>query len=470
MKYNRASRRMFLQGAGGAMLGIPLLSSLLPREARSDADDPPVRYLQWVTDHGQYEQNFWPAQQHAPTATATFGGQTFDGIRTRDLTSIGGTLSTVLGPEFDALRAKTNVIRGLGMVVDAHLHNACAPTCASYPREDNHIPFFSHSVDSVLETAASVYPLPVKSPALRMTPGVSSAYKWGSFSWTTQNGEAFKLPAHETTAAAADAVFGSGGEMPMEDPAVARRLRLVDRVLEDYRAVRDSGKLATADKVQLSNYMDLLGDVQRQIGLELPIGCERPAPVDEVDFDALHTNAINIAVAAMLCRATRVVAYHCYQGSPADYDEETFHAWAHDDANLHGGLMKWRYRQLARLIAAMDAFTDTDGKTLLDNSFLYAGNELSHPGHGEGHLQNMPVITAGGAGGRIATGQYIDFGGRLLNNLLVTVFATMGVAPAEYEREGVVGFGDYEGPNAGDFAAYLSDAERRAPLPFLYRG
>src|SRR5574342_1255895 len=108
-------------------------------------------------------------------------------------------------------------------------------------------------------------------------------------------------------------------------------------------------------------------------------------------------------------------------------------------------MQNYRYKQLAKLIATMDSFREADGRTLLENSFVYAGNELSDPGHGGSHLLGMPVITAGSAGGQLVTGQYIDFGGRLLNNLLVTVFAVMGLEPADYERNGVVGFGDYEG-------------------------
>jgi hypothetical protein len=82
----------------------------------------------------------------------------------------------------------------------------------------------------------------------------------------------------------------------------------------------------------------------------------------------------------------------------------------------------------------------------------------------------MPIITAGGAGGRLITGQYIDFGGRLMNNLLVTLFATMGLEPADYEQNGVVGFGDYEGNGSEAYSAYVSNDERRRPLPYLYRG
>jgi hypothetical protein len=198
--------------------------------------------------------------------------------------------------------------------------------------------------------------------------------------------------------------------------------------------------------------------------------CTPPGQLSESDFDVLHRNASDITVAALLCDSTRVVAYHCYQGSPSDYDEETFHAWAHDDASKHAPMQNWRYRQLATLLSTMDSFVESNGRSLLDNCVVYAGNELSDPGHGGNHLKSMPVITAGSAGGQLVTGQYIDFGGRLLNSLLITLFAVMGLQPADYERNGVPGFGDYQGRESERYAAYVSNTARRSPLPYLHVG
>lgn len=463
MKTNAVSRRMFLQGAGGFLLSIPTLSSLLsrPQRAQAQAASAPVRYVQWITDHGQFDANFWPAAQFAPSEVAV------ENVRVRPLSSISGRMSLVLGEDFDALRGKMNLVRGLDLMVTPTFHNACVPTCASWPREDNHIPFFSHSVDSILEKSSKVYPTPVRVGALRMTPGVSSSYKWGSFCWTTHEGKPFKLPAHSSSEAALNAVFtgGSGAN----DPVQAARLRLTDQVLEDYRSVSGSSSIGSADKQQLTHYMDLLADVQNRMKIETA-SCSRPGQQAETDFTVLHQNGTDIAVAALLCGATRVVAYHCYQGSPTSYDEETFHSWAHNDASKHGGMMQFRYKQLARLLRTLDQFRDPDGKTVLDNSMVYASNELSEPGHGGRHLQNMPIIVAGSAGGKLSTGNYIDFQSRLLNNMLVTAFAVMGLEPQDYERNDVQGFGDYQGNNAGKYAAYVTTAERRKPLPFLFQG
>jgi hypothetical protein len=462
----RFSRRMFLQasGTGAATLAIPTLWSLVPKASRAQEAAPSVRYVQWVTDHGVYADRFWP--------TAVPSEQPVAGVRAMALRDIPGRLSEVLGPEFDAIRDKINVVKGLDLMVSLNYHNACVPTCGSWPREDNHIPFFAHSVDSILEGSNKVYPAAARVPALRLTPGVSSAYKWGSFSWTTRNGAPFKLPAYDSTATAFSAVFGSGasaGDSPLVDPALAARVRLSDQVIDDYRAVMGGSSLSSADRQQLSDYMDLLADVQTRMQVQAP-QCTPPSQLTEGDFELLHKNATDIAVAGMLCGATRVVAYHCYQGAPDSYDEETFHAWAHDNAPLHANMQNWRYRQLAKLIETMDAFVESNGKTLLENSFLYAGNELSDPQHGGTHLKSMPIITAGNANGQLVSGQYIDYGGRLMNSMLITAFAAMGLEPADYERNGVVGFGDYEGREADRYAAYLSDSERRKPLPFLFAG
>jgi hypothetical protein len=469
MRAQLRSRRMFLQGAGGLLLAIPTLSSLLSRaeRARAQTAAAPVRYVQWTTNHGQYDSNFWPASEYDPTDPALLGGKPVSNVKARELASIPGPLSPVLGDAFDPVRAKLNLVRGLDLPVGAGYHNACVPTCGSWPRKEDHVPGFSYSVDSVLEQSDKIYPVTARVPALRLTPGVSSAYKWGSFCWTTRNGTPFKLPAYDTTEGALRAVFGDAAATA--DAARANRLSLTDSVIEDYRRVAGSPSLGASDKQLLTQYMDLLADVQRRTEVVLP-GCKGPELPQQVDFDVLHKNAIDISIAAMMCGATRIVAYHCYQGSPEQYDEETFHAWSHADPAKHCALMIYRYKQLANLLRAMDQVREPDGRTLLDNSLVYAGNELSDPGHGVKHLQNMPILLAGGAGGKLATGYYVDYARRLMNSVLVTIFQTMGLGPADYERNDVVGFGDYTGNNIGAYSTYLGDEERRKPLPFIYRG
>jgi len=106
------------------------------------------------------------------------------------------------------------------------------------------------------------------------------------------------------------------------------------------------------------------------------------------------------------------------------------------------------------MVKKLDAFKEADGSTMLDNSFVMWTNEMAE---GKLHsLISMPVLTAGGAGGKIRTGNFIDYRqgvtinadgygfyldlGRPYNEIFVTAFNAMGMQPADYERKGVQGF------------------------------
>jgi len=460
------SRRMFLRGATGALLGIPFLSSLLPRGARGQMATPPVRYVQWVTNHGQYPENFFP-----DGATPMSMPEVAPRVRAQSLSAFAGRLSPVLGSAFDGIRDHFNVLRGLDVIHRRNLHNASAPTCGSANWGDDGggpcdshlcIPF-AHSVDAVLEDYPGLYPSPVRTPVLRLTPGLSSRTKWGSFCW--RDGE--RLFAHDTTSGAVDAVFGSGEDVP-EESSESRRAALLDDVLDDYRRVRDGGRISRTDQARLDDYMDLVSGVRARLEIDAP-RCVAPELAEEVDFDAMQKNATDLATAALACGATRVVAYHCFHCTPTEQMSRKHHDWAHNRGFMaeHGDMQAFRYQYLARLISNLQALRDPDGSTVLDNSIVYAANELSAPDHGSGHLESLPILTAGRAGGRFTTGRYIDFGGRPMNNLLVSIFDAMGLSPEDYEREGRTGFGDYDGENLDRYAPHLGDAARRASLEVL---
>ena len=110
-----------------------------------------------------------------------------------------------------------------------------------------------------------------------------------------------------------------------------------------------------------------------------------------------------------------------------------------------------------KLDVDVDAST---GQTLLDSALVVwtqESGEYTHAGQG------MPVVTAGGAGGFLSTGNYCDyrdptlivdngesgnmnvkiFGGLLWQQWLGTALQAMGLARADYEQNGL---GGYPGP------------------------
>ena len=107
----------------------------------------------------------------------------------------------------------------------------------------------------------------------------------------------------------------------------------------------------------------------------------------------------------------------------------------------------------AKLLAKLDV-PEMGGSTYLDNSLVYWGNEL-----GFNHIAySVPCMLAGGAGGFIKPGRYIDYidwdgrayfsqeNGNVIkgiphNQFLVTALQAMGLAPADYETGGKAGYG-----------------------------
>jgi hypothetical protein len=118
---------------------------------------------------------------------------------------------------------------------------------------------------------------------------------------------------------------------------------------------------------------------------------------------------------------------------------------------------QWIAREVfLRLLEELDVPEGVSGDTYLDNSIVMWGNEL-----GFNHLNwSIPTIIAGGAGGALQTGRYVDYidwnqpakfgqqNGAVIegvpyNRLLVTLLQASGLSPADYEpfNHGEPGYG-----------------------------
>lgn len=185
---------------------------------------------------------------------------------------------------------------------------------------------------------------------------------------------------------------------------------------------------------------------------------------------------MELVALGLACDRTRIVTISVHKAlgpgpDPADttwtghYHSEdasggTWHGLAHDFPNENArrmleGINRWIADEVvATLLQKLDAVGESEGRTLLDNSLVYWGNELgfNHIGH------SVPCLLAGGAGGAIRTGRYLDYidwegrsyfsqeDGNVIqgiphNRFLVSVLSAMGLAPEDYERNGQPGYG-----------------------------
>ncbi|MES2964062.1 MAG: DUF1552 domain-containing protein [Bdellovibrionota bacterium] len=462
MFYNKLSRRHFLQGVG-AGLALPFLPSLVPEAHAAGIAE--LRYIQLLSTYSMYPSYFFPSDT----------GLVSNGVAMiKPLNTITGNISTVLGSAFDNYKNNISVVRGLNCLAASNLHNGSLPTCASSTPEDNvgnGRPFYPFSIDTVLSQSAKLYPDPTgKQRHVNFAPDNTSD-GYSNYSWTKVNGSVQHMPKTDATSALLSKFSMLTTAPPPEDPAVIRKRDVIQAVYADYKAVRDSGKLSTVDKTRFEAYVSLVDEIQKGLAAA-PVTntCSKPSSETEVDPEAIYRNQINILVAAMACNLTRVASM------VFTVPYEPMHTWSHQgaDAAKHADAQRIMGARMAYLMSKMAQINEGTG-TMLDNSVIYWGNEYGEVAGGDPHrTDNMFGVVAGGAAGKLQLGHYIDYrqNRRPFNNFLISLFNAMGLASADYEREGVVGFGEYNQTaiNNYGFGGFVSDTERRKPLPFLYKG
>ncbi len=466
-------RRMFLRGLGGVALAIPFLPSM----ARA-ASSTPVRYVQLVSRFGQWPENWYPAQEASEQIAAH--------VYRSALTAISGPISTVLAP-FQGLHHKLTLIRGLDGMTNGIDHSWAMPTCAT--ALDGR---FAYSIDAVLEESTAVYPVAPKLRAFRVSPVQRGGYSEYGWSWRTVGNDKIRIPHVYQSDIAFTALFGSGNvDSTAVDRQRLRSSRMTELVLGDYRRVMTSPRLSSVDKQRLDNYVSLVDDLQKRLAGS-NVSCTTPSLRDEIDDIVSHENFSDMVVLALACDQTRVVSY------ALDWRDFDLHASGHDHAEPNAEQNIWFAERVASLMRKMDGIVEANGATLLDNSIVYWGNCQASGSH---DVTGMPVLVGGSAQGMLRVGEYIDYRrrpflylknrdrtrdgmvGRMYNDLLITFFRAMGLAPEDWRRLGQTsGFGDYtpiktywtgqrdEPIPTNEFYQEHLDGDRNAALPYYFLG
>jgi hypothetical protein len=519
MKQARSSRRMFLIGAGGAALTIPFLSSLTKKTVQAQN---PTR-LKYVIVASNFCADLVQAlpfeADHLPLATVT---QLDDATKRQALDEIvakrGFITPAIRGAKWDRLRPYMNIIMGSAINGTNDKHNSCATTAASMPHDveqnglpGNDNPVFKYSADylaeRLLKTPAHAYGALRMNLAFRHGPDygyIATEYQNYSFGGPRADkpGYADVLQPMRDVAELEQklATSGTGGD----DPAVARRKKLIDVVREDYRSVIASPRLSRADRDRLQAAIDLWNDAENR--LRRGSSCAPPTlmPVsgtDRANWRVYHEYTMDLCCYALACEVTPVVSYallHASDDSPDTYDEQfQIHGNAHTGnyGGLIGDAFTWRLERMAHFGNRLLDLKDETGAPLLDSTMLCWGHEYTFPGAhpNAGHWDLM----LGKAGGHLDTGNYIDVMGEPTvknfyssygdcvpyNRLLLTSLMAIGYSNQSLEAiTGSIGFGEYgdvaggtndhrqsasSGWNNTNRARFYSDSEKRKPLPIL---
>jgi hypothetical protein len=245
-------------------------------------------------------------------------------------------------------------------------------------------------------------------------------------------------------------LFGAGFRDPNSasftpDPNVMARRSVLSAVTDQRKALE--AKLGASDKARLDQYFTSVRQLENQLDIELTkpapmAACRIPTRPAEREVNAEIENVIenhkimtDLLVMALACDNTRVFNMNFNNGASSLTrigSTITHHQLTHEEPldNRLGYqpdvtffvdkcMEAWAY-----FVGALDAVPEGD-RTLLDNTLVFAHSETEFAK--QHTIDNIPMMTAGSAGGRIKTGVHIAGGGTPVTRVGLTLQQVMGV-------------------------------------------
>jgi Protein of unknown function (DUF1552) len=401
MKTQKPSRRHFLRGTG-AVLAIPLLESLVSREARA-ALTPQRRILFVMQGAGTLRDEWAPPSTPALQLPYILSG--LEPMKSR-IVVVGGIDNHVAVKHIGGGHniANTTVLTGVERTDARDAQGMLTSIGASA----------AGGGPSIDELIASQLPM---APRRSVNIGVDT----GGFAtnFTAANTPAGNINLSQSF----NELFGN--LMGTTTPEVRERRRrtkesIIDSVLENFRRVNN--RVSLDDKRKLDQHMSTLRDLEVRLALEAQGGScvlgTPPALVNGVPY----TNRLAYTYAlAFSCGLTHVGSFFMQDsdavaGFPVKYGGD-YHNWIHQGAD--NGLdpvkkredwratMRWNSVQFNEILEKFQNTPDINGTTLLDNSAVVWLNMF---GSASVHdFYEIPVVIGGNAGGAIRTGRFLDY-------------------------------------------------------------
>lgn len=278
--------------------------------------------------------------------------------------------------------------------------------------------------------------------------GYSCAYQY-NLSWQSPT---TPMPAEANPRLAFERLFGTGEHGQRARNAQRRmidRRSVLDFVMDDASAMQS--RLDRQDRDKLDQYLTGIRDVEKRIERAERFGPNTdpdqatPAgiPANEAEYVTLMYDILLLAFRTDSTRVATFVLGH--DGDNRSFSEIGI-TEGHHDLSHHQNIPervekvaqidRWYVEQFARFLARMDGIKDVDGHSLLHNSRIIYGS-----GNADGNRhthENLPVLLAGGGGGAIRGGRFVQHGSKPLSNLFLNLADSAGVT-------GLDRFGDSTG-------------------------
>ena len=236
-------------------------------------------------------------------------------------------------------------------------------------------------------------------------------------------------------------LFGAGAHGERAGQAQQRmkdRRSILDSVMDDARVMNQ--RLDATDKAKLDQYLTGVREIEARIekaerfGPNVDPDQPTPAgiPATQAEYVELMYDMMLIAFKTDSTRVATFVLGH--DGDNRSFSEigitEGHHDLSHHQNNPErvdkvAQIDRWYVEQFAKFLAKMENTKDVDGHSLLHNTRILYGS-----GNADGNRhthENLPLILAGGGGGQLTGGRYVDHGGQPLSNLFLNMADQVGV-------------------------------------------
>ncbi|MEM6995429.1 MAG: DUF1552 domain-containing protein [Myxococcota bacterium] len=223
----------------------------------------------------------------------------------------------------------------------------------------------------------------------------------------------------------------------------ARKQSIIDVIKDDLARLEDS--LGTEDRLKAEAHLDAVRAIEARLDDTLAAGCIIPElgavmPYQSDDnVPVMSRLQIDLLVQSLACDLTRVASLtfgqdrcqYPWLGVPSEH-----HLMSHDEGDFADHLRainRFHAEEFAYLLESLAAIPEGSG-TMLDNTLVVWSSEVANGNHDE---SPVPVLMAGGAGGAMETGRYLDYGDVAYQGLLVSIAHAFG-------RDDVTAVGDLD--------------------------
>jgi hypothetical protein len=440
----RLDRRLFLRGAAGVVVGLPLLESFMPRTA--SAQDMQVRYAIFLRQgngvqqgmNGDEPDRFWP-KQLGPLTTASMQADGDQAVSV--LADHAAKLLVVKGLRYD----------GLGVDVGCG-HSRGGLLCLTAAKPDG------KNIEKALALGESIDNRIVRElqpggqEPLTLRAGPRSGYLDDVLSY---RGPSDRRTAEQNPYNAYKALFGvDDGSQSEQELVKARRTSVNDFVRGELTTLLANPRLSKDDRYRLEHHQQAIRDLEVELTCKLPpdvlgpiSGLENDEATDNELVDDVTHMQMQVIALSVACGLTRAATLQIGNGNDQTQytiNGEKFERFHHISHRINGdgsegtaienadvkhhevdkhfaGYFKYLIEQLA-------SYATPTGSVLDEGVSVWLNDLSTGPPHGS---NNLPYVLAGSAGGFLKTGVYVDAAGGAKdlmphNRFLRTIGAAVG--------------------------------------------